>query len=110
MSVCLTQFSLVVPPCALLLHILSLRSFVIAEVMLEELYRSRDRLERDSEEKGSALRRTLTARNEQQAATERGLYVDTNEAPPEPLYTHGAEGGANQQNNPTRISRSSQPL
>jgi hypothetical protein len=47
------------------------------EVLLDELHRGRDQFERDTEERGSALRRTLTARAEQQHATERGLHEDT---------------------------------
>ena len=47
------------------------------EVLLDELHRGRDQLERDVEERGSAMRRTLMARAEQQHATERGLHEDT---------------------------------
>ena len=47
------------------------------EVLLEELYRGRDAQERGAEERGLALRRTITARREQQMATERGLHEDT---------------------------------
>ena len=47
------------------------------EVLLDELHQGRDQLERDTEERSSALRRTLTARAEQHHATERRLHEDT---------------------------------